>query len=243
MRTLDIPHFVQRIRQAGVWDHFMEFVDGDQWTRLQADASSAVAHAPTALQGEVTLSSAATDNNECSLRSTASAFKFLPDQPIIALARIQYTEVTGNGANVAFGLSSSFAANLVLDNGTGLAASFSGALIYKTDGNTKWKCRSQIAGTTSGDTESDQTAGGSAYHTLGVLVMPRSSVEIDVAFLCDPQGGANVKPLVDSRGNVIKHTVTLGTAANMYVGLYEKTGAAADLVTRIDFMGAEQVIM
>lgn len=233
---------LQRIRQAGLWDHFFEYVDADKWTKLAADAGSSVALDADWVGGGVTLTTGATNNNECALKSTVEAFKFAANQPIIFGALATWAEAATDDLNIMFGLMDAIGANAMLDDGGGPKASFSGAIIYKKDGDTVWSVRSSI-GSSYTDTQTSQACHSSSTQvTLAIYCMPRSSTEIDIVYYMDPAGGANLQPLTDSRGNVIKHTVTLGSPTEMNAGVYIKAGGAASEVVTLDMIGAEQVL-
>lgn len=242
MRTMELPLMLQRLRQAGLWDHFFEFVTADKWTSLAADGGSSVALDADWVGGGVTLTTGATDNNECALRSTVEAFKFVANQPIVFAARATWAEANTDDLNIMFGLMDAIGANAMLDNGAGPKASFSGAVIYKADGDTLWSVRSSI-GSTYTDTETSQAChAASTTVTLAIYCMPRSSTEIDIVYYMDPTGGADIKPLTDARGNVIKHTVTLGSPTEMNCGAYVKAGDTNSEVVTVDMLGAEQVL-
>lgn len=239
---MELPLMLQRIRQAGLWDHFFDYVDADAWTKLAADAGSSVALDADWVGGGVTLTTGATNNNECALKSTVEAFKFAANQPIVFGALATWAEAATDDLNIMFGLMDAIGANAMLDDGGGPKASFSGAIIYKKDGDTLWSVRSSI-GSSYTDTQTSQAChSASTQVTLAISVMPRSSTEIDIVYLMDPAGGANLQALTDARGNVIKHTVTLGSPTEMNVGVYIKAGDANSEVVTVDMLGAEIVL-
>lgn len=242
MRSMELPIILQRIRQAALWDHFFEYVDADKWTKLAADGGSSVALDADWVGGGVTMTTGATDNNECALKSTVEAFKFAADKPIVAGCIATWAEANTDDLNFMFGLMDAIGANAMVDNGAGPKASFSGAVIYKADGDTVWSVRSSI-GSSYTDTETSQAChSASTQVTMAISVMPRSSTEIDIVYLMDPAGGANLQALTDVRGNVIKHTVTLGSPTEMNVGVYIKAGDTNSEVVTVDMLGAEIVL-
>lgn len=215
-----------------IWDDFHYFTTTHLWTSLAADTTATVAAGDTA-NGNVLLSTDATDNNEAALFSTKKTFLFANNKPLMCEGRINFAEAATNAANVAFGFSSVHAANLLLDDGGGPAATMSGALIYKVDGSTVWKCLSQL-GTTQTISTSTATAGGTADQTLRIEVMFVSSTIAEVAFFVD---GA---PLIDSiqttRVVPIKHQLTYTSAVAMGIGAYVKAGTGANQPLSVDYM-------
>lgn len=169
----------------------------------------------------------ATDNNEAAVFTTAEIFLSAPGKPQLHECLLQYTEANTNVSNVAFGVADVMGgANTLLDNGGGPATSFYGALIYKVDGETVWRCASS-AGTLSSAgtvTQSTQTAGGAAYQRLTIRIEPISGAfnSSKVTYFLDGL------PLTDSRNQPISHTVAHGAAATgeMNSGVYAKVGAA-----------------
>lgn len=228
----------------GISNDFYHFVTAqDGWTSLAADTNASVSIDADGVGGVVVLNTGdAVDNNEAAVFTTAEAFLMAPGKPIYAEALLQYTEANTNVSNVAFGLADVMGgANTLLDDGGGPAASFYGAMIYKTDGSTVWRCASSAgtlssAGTT---TASVQTAGGSSYQRLGIRIEPISGAfnSSKVSFFLDGL------PLTDSNNRPIAHTVGHGAAATgeMNLGVYAKVGAANNSWTvLVDYIGGWQ---
>jgi hypothetical protein len=233
-----------RLDTFGIFSDFVNFVTAqDGWTSLASDTNASVTIDADGVGGIAILNTGdATDNNEAALFTTQELFLAAPGKPIFAQASIQYTEANTNAGNVAFGLANIFGdANTLLDDGAGPAASFYGAMIYKTDGSTVWRCASSAgtlssAGTT---TASVQTAGGTAFQKLGIRIEPISGAfnSSKVTFFLDGQ------PLTDSNNRPISHTVAHGAAGTgeMNAGLYAKVGAANNSWTVLcDYLGAWQ---
>ena len=210
MRSMELPIILQRIRQAALWDHFFEFVTADKWTSLAADSGASVALDADYVGGGVILTTGATDNNECALRSTVEAFKFAADKPIVAACIATWAEANTDDLNFMFGLMDAIGANAMVDNGAGPKASFSGAIIYKKDGDTLWSVRSSI-GSSYTDTQTSQAChSASTQVTLAISVMPRSSTEIDIVYLMDPAGGANLQAAAARNGGDIQEASRQG---------------------------------
>lgn len=216
-------------------DDFDDYTDTGRWTKLAADAGATVAN-PDGVDGLITLTTGAVDNNEAMLKSTRKSFLFANNKPCMADFRINYAEGATNAANVAVGFCSAFAADLLLDNGAGPAASFSGALIYKVDGGTVWKCVSSL-GATQIISTSTAVAGGSVDQDLRIECQFLSATIVRITFFVD---GA---PLVDAsqaRPQPISHDLTYTSAALMGVGVYLKAGSGTSEVLNWDSIFAAQ---
>ena len=214
------------------------FVTGDRWTPTTADSSSASTLVLTlkttgGTNGILSITQDATDNDEIYFSSTVNSFLFAANKPMIAEARIQYAEGNTNANNVIFGFMSATGANLLIDDGGGPVASASMAVIYKIDGGTVWRCRSQI-GAAVGQTDSisDKTAGGSAYQTLRIEVNPISSTVAEIIYFCDGE------QLRLATGTPIKHSLTYTNAVPMNLLLGCKTGSATAEVLLCDYITA-----
>lgn len=228
----------------GIFSDFVNFVTAqDGWSSLAADTNASATIDADGVGGILVLNTGdATDNNEASVFSTQELFLSAPGKPIRAMCRLQYTEPNTNAGNVAFGLADVMGgANTLLDDGGGPAASFYGAMIYKTDGSTVWKAASSAGTLSSAGTTSTavQTAGGAAYQELMIVIEPISGAfnQSKVSYFLDGL------PLTDSLNRPITHTVGHGAAATgeMNVGIYAKVGAANNSwVVQCDYMGAWQ---
>lgn len=215
------------------------YVSGDRWTPVTADSSSAAANilvlATTGTGGILSITQDATDNDEIYFGCTKSVFKIADNKPCYYEARIQYSEGATDDNNVIVGWCSTFAADTLIDNGGGPVASATMAVIYKVDGGTVWRCRSQIgAGVGQTDTVSVNAAGGSAYQTLGVEILPYSSTKASVIYTID---GA---PMRDANGLAIVHDLTYTNAVNMSPILGCKNGSATAEVLLNDYIAAYQ---
>lgn len=218
--------------QMEIYDDFLAFNTGDLWTDTSGDSGATIA-ASDAAGGIVVLTTGGTDNNEAYLLSTKELFLIGASKPIYVEAGLQYTEANTDDANVAFGLCNAVGANTIVDDGAGLVASFSGAVIYKVDGGTVWKFITSI-GTTNTVSTSTTTAGGSAYQRLAIKIVPNSSTTALAYPIVDGQ------QLMDSNGNLIVHTITFSgaTESNIFVGA--KAGGANSEVVNVDWIAGVQ---
>jgi hypothetical protein len=102
------------------------------WTSVD-DASTGTNTYDDALGGQISVKSAAADNDYHYLKSV-KAFKIAAGKTLGLVARFSLTEAGTNKANFVLGISSDVTSALLGDDGAGPAASYSGVLIYKVDG-------------------------------------------------------------------------------------------------------------
>lgn len=234
VNLLDLDDRLLKRRTFTIFDDFFSYTDAQLWTKLTADTTPTVTVSDAA-KGVVALYTDTTDNNEVLVKSTKEIFLIAANKPIIAEAKIQYSEQATNTANVAFGLADAMGANLLVDNGAGPKTSFSGAMIYKVDGSTVWKVVSSKS-TTQTISTSTTTAGGSAYQTLRIEIQPIDSTTAMVTFYVD----GNV--LIDSTtGKPISHTMTYTSATEMQIGVYAKTGSGVAETINVDYIYGSQL--
>lgn len=185
VRVMNLTH--------GIADDFDHYVSADTWTSVVTDSGTVAAG--DAVGGVVTLTASdgsVADNDEAYMRSTKELFKFAANKPIVVEGRVKFTEANTDDANIAFGLMDAVAANSILDDGGGPAASYAGCVFFKTDGDTVWQCESSNGATQkttrlSSDIsldKADKTAGGS-YQTLRIEAIPTGDGLIDFQFYID----------------------------------------------------------
>lgn len=233
MKLADSPELLQGRRTHGFFDDFHHFVSGDLFTDTSADTGAAVAMTDAA-GGVVTLTTGATDNNECYLLTTKEVLKLAANKPVVVEARVSYTEANTDDANVAVGLKDAVAADSILDDGGGPAASYSGAVFFKVDGALNWNIEVSIAGTqttveltaaNSLDGKAHATGAG-AWEELRIELMPVSSTTAEARFFID---GVLVYKVAD-------WTFTNFTEAQAFVGV--KAGGANSEVVSVDYIAA-----
>lgn len=237
VNLVEMPDKLLKARTHSIFDDFYHFVTGDDFTTVASD-SGTVADSDAA-GGVVILTPSdgtVANNDETYIKSTQEVFKFANNKPLVAEARLQFTEGNTDDVNIFFGVKDAIAADTLLDNGGGMAASFSGACIYKVDGGTVWKCITSIS-TTQTISTSTATAGGSSYQKLRIEFTPVSSTQGRVAFFLDDA------PLLDATtGKEIVHVFTYTNATEMNVGAGIKNGAdTTDEALRIDYIAADQL--
>lgn len=221
-------------------DFLAPVVSGDLWTPTVADSSSAstLALVLTGTGGKggiLSLTQDATDNDELYYSTSVKSFKIQNGKPLMIEARIQFTELNTSGQNIIFGFMSATGANLLIDDGAGPVASATMAVIYKVDGGTVWRARSQI-GAAVGQTDSisGKTAGGASYQTLRVEINPYSSTNAEVIYFVDGE------QLKTAAGLPIKHDLVYTNAVEMTALVGCKTGSATAEVLLVDYVSAWQ---
>lgn len=241
-KALNVPDHFHRTRECfGFLDDFMApVVSADLWTPLTADSSSAatlclVLTGTGAKGGILSITQDATDNDEIYWATTNKLFKFVAEKPIVFETRIQWAELATSANNIMVGLISTAGANTLIDDGGGPVASASMAVIYKVDGGTVWRCRSQIgAAVGQTDTISGSTAGGTAYQTLRIECIPYSSTKVRIDYFLD---GVQ---LLDVNGKPISHDLTYTNAVEMLAFVGSKTGGANAEVLLVDYVAGYQ---
>lgn len=177
----------------------------------------------------------ATDNDQMYLFSTGESFKFLADKPFVAECLIQYTEADTSDdfeMNLIFGLMNAVAADHLQDDGAGPPANYSGAVIFKVDGETLWKFESSVGATqvpaTGNGTASTITAGTAAlYQRLRIEWVPTTTTGNQINFFVDGvQIGSNIQ--------------TLTSATEMQLVLGIKAGSANIQTLNCDYIGCSQ---
>lgn len=205
---------------------FPFYLDGHFWTKLTADTTPTVALSATE-QAALKLYTDTTDENEVAIYSPL-IYKFQSSLPLMMTTSFQFTELTSDGANVAFGFCDlSALTNTMQDAGAGPSASItSGVMIYKADGDALWTCWAKNNGTTK-STESLTVPGGSSYNvfTIGSNVTDGQIASIDFYFLC------NGIPMVDDQGRKIQIRMPYASGALMRAFLYGKTGTSGEALT------------
>ncbi len=234
-----IPEVHEKIQSMIGSDDFTEYVDAQRWTKLAADSAATVAAGDTK-SGAVLITSGGTDNNEASFYMTNKVFLFEDKSAGYVEGLIKYAEAATNKANIAFGVWSAPGANMLIDDGAGPATTASGAMIYKLDGGTFWKCISSKS-TTQTISTSTKTAGGTVYQRLRIEWQAVGNAADDITevlFYVDDL------PLYDAavtnQNKQIKHSVLHTSAAAMTLVFYVKAGDATSQTMLVDLTDYSQ---
>lgn len=236
MKLNVFPQALAESGQFGFFDDFEWYVTAHRFTTVATDSGTVtVGDAKGGIVALAPSDGTVTNNDETYIRSTAEIFKFVAGQALYGECLLQFTEGATDDANIFFGFKDAIAANTLVDDGAGLATSFSGACIYKVDGGTVWKCVTSNS-TTQTISTSLTTAGGSSYQKLVIEARDVDGSNFEVTFFCDGQ------PLLDSSTRrPIKHSVAIASATEMHVGAGIKNGADTTVeLLNIDYIAAYQ---
>lgn len=192
----DVPDLLLKRDLHYIEDDFERDIDAAEWVITATDSGSGtVGDAAKGILALVASDGTVADNDECYAESPNETFLFAADKPLIFEALVQFTEANTDDANIIVGIKDAVAANTLLDDGGGPAASYSGAVFFKVDGSTNWQCETSIAGTqTTYDltasnannlSKRTQTAGGASYQRLRIMFKPYSTTNALVEFWID----------------------------------------------------------
>lgn len=194
VKLLDTVDFVDQDRTL-VWeDNFLWYISPHLWTATLTDTGTVV---PLTTHGggvAITPSDGTVaDNDEAYLGWTNKNIVPTNLKPIVFQTTIQFAEGATDDANVLAGLMSTSAADALLDNGAGPAASYSGLVFFKVDGGNNWWIEASVGGTqttveltaVNSLNKKANTAGGTAKQTLRIEFIPVSSTQAQVLWFID----------------------------------------------------------
>lgn len=236
---LDFPQALAERRQHAIFSDFTDDYVSTSWVSTLTDSGTAgVGDAAGGIMALVASDGTVADNDEAYLESPNETFLFANNKPLLFEARIQFTEANTDDANIIVGMKDAVAADTLLDNGGGPAASYTGAVFFKVDGGTNWQFETSISGaqTTTDLTAANannlskvvQTAGGASYQTLRISFEPYSST------------AAKVNGFIDGV-HVVSHDFTYTSATEMQLCAGVKNGGANVETLNIDYMGGWQL--
>lgn len=239
-RLLELPEPFRLRRQVILFDDFLWYISPHLWTMVPAGGGAGTASVGDAANGILTMTggNGNTDDLDNYLKSTNELIKFADDKPVAAEARCKFTEASTNAANIVLvGMADAVASNTLTAAGGGLKASFSGACIYKVDGETTWRVISSV-GATRTVTLTNKTSSSSGYQTGRIEVLPLTSAVAQIRFFIDNGDGTGIEQAKDATGLPIVHTLdmTSATEMNLFVGV--RNGAAANESILCDYLGA-----
>lgn len=217
-----------------LYDDFTWFVTAHNWTATLTDSGTASVTAGTTDVSLAASDGTVADNDEAYLATTNAAFLPAAGRNLYAEARIKFTEANTDDANVAFGLASSVAANLIVDDGAGMRASGTVFAIYKVDGGTAWLCVSRNGSTAYTNTSSTTRVSGS-YQTLGVEVVELLGTTCTVVFKVD---GVILRD--STTGQPIRHQVLYSGLSNCQAFAGVKNGDTNLETLHVDYIGVVQ---
>ena len=246
MNSIEEILIQQQRRAVHVGSDFVNIDSLTQFTLTQTGAATITL--PTGVTGVAgTALFTTTLTTEDAYMASREVFDFGPvglaGKSIVGEARIKYTEGDVNDLIACFGFMSAVAADSMLDAAGGPLAAYSGAVIYKVDGETVWKAEGSTngGGNIYGGT-STTTSGGGTWQTLRIEAHPLSATRMDVSFLIDDAGGSNFVSLKDSNLNPLKYEMDITTTVPMSLVMGVKCGAAGtDETLLLDYMHGIQI--
>lgn len=231
-------------RTFGFFDDFEWFVSVHRWTKIVTDVAGGVGIAcADGAAGLLTVSPEdATDEDEVYLKSSNELFLWANDKPAVFECRLKFAEANTNKLNIFFGVKDAIAADSLVDAGAGMAASYSGAVFFKQDGQTLWSVESALAATktttqlTAANSldKAAKTAGSTSYQTLRIEFLPLNSTTADLDFY---HKASDTSPSI----LVAKHNYTYTSATEMHVGLGVKNGSTTAETATVDYIAAFQL--
>jgi len=216
-----------------VFDDFDHYVTADTWTTTATNSGTIAVSDGVAGVVKINPSDGTeVDNDETYLKGTTEMFKFATDKPLLFAAKVRPVATTIASINLFVGLKDAVAADSILDDGAGPAASYSGACFAKLDAGTKWVCESSLAGTQTTVT-TDHTVGTGAWDILVIETKPVSSTITEVHFYSadmETDGSFSLKEVgkTTSGDYLVAQTLTHTSATEMEICLGCKAGASSD---------------
>lgn len=193
-KLLDVIDWLDQSRTLGWEDDFLWYISPHFWTSTLTDSGSVTALTTHCGGVAIAMSDGTVaDNDEGYIGGTNKNILPTNLKPIRFEAQIQFTEANTDDANIIVGLSSTSAANALLDDGGGPPASYSGIVFFKTDGGTNWNIEVSVGGTqttveltaVNALNKKANTAGGSAKQTLAFEFLPINSTTAQVLWYID----------------------------------------------------------
>lgn len=194
VKLLDHTNFIRDRRTIAGRDDFQWFISPHLWTSTLTDSGGVTVNTTHAGGILITPSDGTVaDNDEAYVGWTTKSIVFTNQKPVVVEFRINFTEANTSAQNVAVGLCSTTAANALLDDGGGPPGSYTGLLLFKTDGSTTWNAESSVGSTQTTTTlnatnsldKTLHTAGGTTDQTLRIEFLPYSSTKAEVLFYID----------------------------------------------------------
>lgn len=224
---MHLNRFTQVLRELDtmyVWTHFAEDQSDVQFIDTITDSGTVLMG--DAVGGIVTLTPSdgtVADNDEAYIATPNELFKFGTARTIYGRAKLQYTEVTANKVNIAFGFQNAVGANSIVDDGGGLKVSGSTLGIYKIDGSDSLLRVVSSCNGTSTVTVTNKTVAAATWYVFEIECKDNGGgVNMDVLFKCDGEY------LKDSNNNIIRHTVAIASATEMQMFAGVKLGASTN---------------
>lgn len=185
-KLVDLLDQLKYRRTFGYMDDFDYFAAGERWNSAETGSGSAAVG--TSIGGVLALTPSTGSpaaNDAIYLAATGFVFQFLPNQPIVFEAAVQYLEANVNDANIVVGLSDASDPTACLQNSNaGPAASYTGMMFFKRGGTNVWGCQTSV-GSSQLTTITSTPAGGTTPQTLTGQFEPISATQAEARFFID----------------------------------------------------------
>lgn len=218
-----------------MFDDFDWYISPHRWTATLTDSGTVTVGSGTTRLTLAPSDGTVANNDETYLATTNANYLVAAGKNLYVESKIQFTEGNTDDVNIAFGLASSVAANLIVDDGAGLRTSGTIFAIYKVDGGTAWTCVSRN-GSTAYTNTSSTTAGGSADQTLGIEIVELTSTTCTVTFKVD---GVILRD--STTGQPIRHQILYSglSAAQLFFGIKNGADTTAEALV-VEYAAAVQ---
>jgi hypothetical protein len=197
------------------------------WVAVLDAGPSLAAAVADGVGGLIQITTDGDDEDEYYLSSPNECFKFAASKPLWFEARVRVEEGAAGDANVIIGLSDTVGADTLLDAGAGPAASYDGAVWFRTEDSAVWQFETSNAGT--------QVTNSSAGAFL-------ASTNYRVGFIFDPAGGTtgSITPFLDGVAGTA-HAITLSGLEEMHILFGVKNVGSTEQSLYIDYVRCLQV--
>lgn len=181
-----LPTWVlESIDQGFAFDDFFWYISPHLWTATVTDSGTVLMYTtePGGIVALTPSDGTVADNDEVYLGWTNKCLTLAAGQPVRMFTKFKFAEGNTNTSNLLIGLMSTSAANALLDDAGGPAASYTGAVLFKQDGQLNWQAEVSNGGTQStkaltadlGIVGPDTINAGQTYwQTLEIEIAPKS---------------------------------------------------------------------
>lgn len=179
------------------------------------------------------------DNDEAYLATPNEVFLLAANKPLYGRARVQFSEVTADKVNVAFGFQNAVGANSLVDDGGGPKVSGDCLAIFKKDGGGNFWYVAAYCNGTGTATKTNAAAAAATWYDLEIFATPTGDgVTFTVTYKIDGKFARDF-----TTNAVITHSVTFTSATEMAMFLGVKLGAATnnDTLTADFWLGKQKV--
>lgn len=219
------PGLAASLDPTAFWHFYDECykLDTTIWTSVD-DAGTGTNTVNGVHGGEVSIVTAASDNDYHVMKSVAQSFKFQAAKPLWAECRFSVTEANTDDSNWVFGFTSDVTGGFLQDNGAGTLSNYSGAVIYKVDGTMTFKFQTSNA-TTQNSTANAGTFVSATTYRVGMFFHPGDGTT------------GTVTPYIDGvAGTALNITLASLAAMNLVYGI--KAGGNNAETMKVDYIRA-----